>query len=148
MSQQSLEHDEPLREKEAKTSSNTNPHHPTENSDTDWLVELKNFAKEFELDRREGVKSTPQADFGIGPVRYDAHFNDTGNVIDLSQLELVDRLVKLEQALGDARIKFEATLLFTIFGKEDPIRWLPASQRLRIRRAGREYVTDHLLGNG
>ncbi|KAF4635612.1 hypothetical protein G7Y89_g2483 [Cudoniella acicularis] len=130
-----------------------------------WLAELSTFAEEFQLDDddaeiddedmkidNEGSElsiekvskgeddniQAPQADCGIGLVKYDIKFDLEG--IAEKHLMQFDRLVNLEKALGDHYIKFEATLLCMKFGREDPIAWLPSAQRMSIRRDIRNVI--------
>jgi hypothetical protein len=94
--------------------------------------ELREFAQEFKGFMRKDAIPTPQADFGIGPFKYNLKF-EADQAIAEKPLVLLDKLVTLGKLLGDRRIKFEATVLCLLYGKEDPLSWLPAAQRIVIR---------------
>jgi len=94
--------------------------------------ELREFAQEFKGFIRKDAIPTPQADFGIGPFKYNLKF-EADQPIAEKPLVLLDKLVTLGKLLGDRRIKFEATVLCLLYGKEDPVSWLPAAQRIVIR---------------
>jgi hypothetical protein len=94
--------------------------------------ELKEFAQEFKGFIRKDAIPTPQADFGIGPFKYNLKF-EADEPIAEKPLVLLDKLVTLGKLLGDRKIKFEATVLCLLYGKEDPISWLPSAQRIVIR---------------
>ena len=96
------------------------------------LHELSSFAKEFKDFNTLEPIPTPQADCGIGPVKYNLTFGEGG--IDERFLKTVNETIKHEKFLGDTLIKLEATLLCLKFGREDPIPHLPAAQRAAIRR--------------
>lgn len=75
---------------------------------------------------------TPQADMGIGPVSYDAVFDDA--CLGKEAIIIADAIAKAQKAFGDIMLKIQASMLAQKFGREDPITWLPAAQRLTIRR--------------
>jgi len=102
------------------------------NSGREFWGDLREFAEEFKGFMRKDAIPTPQADFGIGPFKYNLKF-EADQPIAEKPLVLLDKLVTLGKLLGDRRIKFEATVLCLLYGKEDPVSWLPAAQRIVIR---------------
>jgi hypothetical protein len=103
-----------------------------ENPGRELWSELKDFAQEFKGFMRKDAIPTPQADLGIGPLKYNVKFKTDQGIAE-KPLVLLDKLVTLGKLLGDRRIKFEATVLYVLYGKEDPMSWLPAAQRIAIR---------------
>jgi hypothetical protein len=88
------------------------------------LDELSNFAEEF--------ISTPEADLGIGPVKYNITIGKGG--IDEKHIDIVNKIVQYEQVLGDSLIKFAGTLFTIACGKENPEGGLLARLRVVIRQ--------------
>ncbi|RDL31514.1 uncharacterized protein BP5553_09723 [Venustampulla echinocandica] len=99
-----------------------------------WNSAFSSMGREFKSFPVKNYKKpyTPQADMGIGPVNYDVTFLEAR--LCKRSILILNELVKVEKKLGDVWLKAEATLLFSKYGKEDPISWLPAAQRLGIRR--------------
>ncbi|KAL2065447.1 hypothetical protein VTL71DRAFT_3117 [Oculimacula yallundae] len=109
-----------------------------------WLQEVQNFAQEF---RREIVPPAPKASLGVGPVKYHIKFPlDEG--VNEKRAKLLDEIIHLEQSLGDYWIKIEANLIASMYGREDPIKWLPAAQRYAIRCELFEITTKFTSSNG
>lgn len=94
-----------------------------------WLQELQNFAQEF---KRKNKPSTPQGDVGTGTVRYRVEFS-TDEGVNEKRLKVLDDAIHLEEILGNYWINTEAALMTSMFGREDPVKWLPAAQRYAIR---------------
>jgi hypothetical protein len=103
-----------------------------ESSGRQLFGDIRGFAQEFKGFIRKDAIPTPQADFGIGPFKYNLKFEADQPIAEKS-LVLLDKLVTLGKLLCDRRIKFEATVLCLLYGKEDPVSWLPAAQRIVIR---------------
>ncbi|RDW77395.1 hypothetical protein BP6252_05448 [Coleophoma cylindrospora] len=96
------------------------------------LNEFNDFAEEFSSFALEEELPTPQADFGIGPVKYDLHFpKDMELSADI--LKLLSELVDLERETGNRLVKVLATLDCLFYGKEDAFIWLPALERSVLR---------------
>ena len=93
---------------------------------------LGNFAEIL----REGAISvrthTPQAGNGIGPVKYDTYFSE-GEFMEWDLLMELNDLFTSEKIIGDALIKSDAEGMALLFGREDPLPWIPAAQRVAIR---------------
>jgi hypothetical protein len=97
-----------------------------------FLQELSNFAEEFGDFNNDAGLPTPQADLGIGPVKYDIQFY-SAQIIRKPNLMRLDTAVKLEQFLGDELIKFDSKTVCAGHNREDPKHWVPAALRVGIR---------------
>ncbi|XMA14799.1 hypothetical protein WAI453_007590 [Rhynchosporium graminicola] len=94
-----------------------------------WVQELESFAEEF---KKEIVPPAPKASLGVGPVKYHAKFSSVEGVNE-KRVKVLDDIIQFEESLGKHWIKIEAMLIATMYGREDPIKWLPAAQRYTIR---------------
>lgn len=115
---------------------------PGHNKD-DKLHELLLARREFLCSILEAVKqvgnthdgfAVPQADAGIGPVKYEIKFKK-GAKIEEQNLAELNLLVECEKLLGDVFVALEGRVLAMKYGQEDFIPWLPAAFRVVTRFA-------------
>jgi len=107
------------------------------------LENMSRFAEDFgaDLDPSDSYISTPEADLGIGPVKYQVKFKPIG-YIQTAKLDLLNRLIKLEKSNGDMLIKLDAVSLALVLGKETRFKRLLPLLRTAIRIENQEYVED------
>jgi len=107
------------------------------------LENMSKFAEDFSADLEPSDLhiSTPEADLGIGPVKYQVKFKPIG-YIQTAKLDLLNRLIKLEKSNGDMLIKLDATSLALVLGNETQFKHLLPLLRTAIRIENQEYVED------
>jgi hypothetical protein len=96
-----------------------------------FLINVRKFADDFKP-YDTGIVSTPQADSGIGPVKYNISLEEQ-KATNPKKLRRLNELIKWEKRSGDAWIKFVAVLLTLATGQEDPDHHLPALIRMVTR---------------
>jgi hypothetical protein len=110
---------------------------PTNPTISNLVDKLSRFIEEFkEFDDKTEI-STPEADYGIGPVKYDIKFLP-GQGIREEEIRNLDDAIRQEQFAGDELIKLDSKIVSMGWGEEDPLKWLPAALRIRIRTEIRE----------
>jgi hypothetical protein len=97
-----------------------------------FLFELSSFAEEFRSSDNEAVLQTPQANLGIGPVKYDIKFY-AGRAVHEGRLKTLDKAVRIEKLIGDELIKLDSSIVCVGYNREDPEKWVPAALRVGIR---------------
>ena len=102
---------------------------------------MRKFALDFKgFNRGQPIVSTPQADLGIGPVKYNMQLQQQ-RATDVEELKKLNAIIKFEKEKGDMLIKFDAALLVLATGREDPWSALPALLRIATRVQIQEYVS-------
>lgn len=96
------------------------------------LDSLSDFVNDFKEYRQEEKLPTPQADLGIGPVKYQIKF-PAGMRINTRAVARINRLVQQEKIAGDLLLKMHLRLICMLHGREDPLKWVPAAFRAKIR---------------
>jgi hypothetical protein len=109
-----------------------NPRRIKRISTAQLVDDLKGFADEFKEFQKESTLHTPQADRGIGPVKYDIKFH-AGLAVKQTALTMLDKLIKLEKSLGDLLLKLDLSIVCIAYKREDPEKWIPAAFRVGIR---------------
>lgn len=106
----------------------------------DLLMDIKDFANDFKEHRQHQLEiQTPQANMGIGPVKYKMELQENRET-SIRKLKKLNKMVKLEKKKGDKLIKFDAALLFLATGQEDPWEAIPAFLRSAARAEIKEFV--------
>lgn len=95
-------------------------------------MELKGFADDFKQYDDCSKISIPQAEMGIGPVKYNMTFKPQQEISN-QKLQKLNEIIKLEKQNGDSLVKFDAALLFLATGQEDPWHTLPSLLRIAAR---------------
>ena len=99
-----------------------------------FVNNLNRFSVEFKSIYEKEKLSAPQADRGIGPVKYELKFH-AGRPIKQTALTILNKLIKLEKHVGDLLLKLDLGIVCLFHKREDPEEWIPAAFRVGIRIA-------------
>ena len=97
-----------------------------------FVDNLKSFSDEFKDFYGNEKLPTPQADRGIGTVKYELKFHP-GRPIKQTVLRILNNLIKLEKIVGDLLLKLDLSIVCFFHNRENPEEWIPAAFRVGIR---------------